>query len=117
MNKRIKGFGLAVGFATVIASGTALAAAPWSNAVTISSIEVDPTATSSVTYLTFTSTPTGRPAACNTATQFEFTGPVDQIKSMTSLATAAFLSGKTVKIYYTGTCDGTYPLISLISIQ
>lgn len=117
MNKRIKGLSLVFGLTTLIASGTALAVGPWSNAVNIASIEVDPTATSTVTYLSFTSTPTGRPAACNTGSQYEFTGPVDQIKSMTSLATAAFLSGKTVKIYFTGTCDGGYPLISLLAIQ
>ena len=114
MKKHFKKICSAVGLSALLVTGTAMAA--WSNAVTITGIEVDPISTGSQTYLRFSSTPTGKPG-CGTSAQVAFVGNADQIKAMTSLATAAFLSGKTVKVYWDGTCTASvYANVTLLEI-
>jgi hypothetical protein len=109
---------LALGLVTLLLSGSAFAA--WSvTPVTLTQVEVDASATASngtATYLGFAATPSNKPA-CGTAPQGELTGSVDNVKGMTSVATAAFLGGKTVRVYWDGTCDGTYARIANILMQ
>ncbi|MET0790535.1 MAG: hypothetical protein ABW061_03360 [Polyangiaceae bacterium] len=115
MKKLMKKVCGAFGLATVLATGTALAAGPWSSAVNIATIELDPTATGTSTYFSFASAPSGKPA-CGTSSQSIVVGPAEHVKAVTNLATAAFLAGKQVKVYWEGTCDTSYAKIQLITI-
>jgi hypothetical protein len=107
-----------VGLIALVSTGVALAAGPWSNSVVIATVEIDGVAggNGTETYLSFASTPTGKPA-CGTAGQAVMSGSVDNVKSMTSVATAAFLSGHSVKLYWTGACTGSYAQFNAISMQ
>ena len=107
MNKAFKKIASLVVVATALVSGTALAAGPWSSSVTISDIEVDGVTGGTETYLNFTSTPSGKPA-CGTSSQVFLSGNADAVKAMTSVATAAYLAGRPVKVYWDGTCNGIY---------
>jgi hypothetical protein len=117
MKKHVKKVAAALGLLTALTAGTALAIGPWSNAVLISGIELDPAtgAYGSSTYLSFTSTPSGMPSGCS-STYALLTGPPDHLKAMTTLATSAMLAGRTVKLYWNG-CTGSYPNVYLISMQ
>ena len=116
MKNSVKKLGLALGAMTIFASSLA-AAASWTAPLKITSIEVDPVGNvGTATWLAFSTTPTGKPA-CGKAGQVELTGPADQVKAMTALATAAFLAGKTVTLYWDGGCDGTYAKVSLLTMQ
>jgi hypothetical protein len=125
MRSPIGAFLGAICMSVVLTQGMAWASTPiWSNAVTIASIELDPNpggSYQSSTYLTFTTPPTGRPGSaptvCNTSAFVILTGPADHIKAMTTLATAAFLAGRTVKLYWDGTCTGAYANVQNISIS
>lgn len=113
--KNLSVFGLAL--VGLLVSASALAAGAYStNPVGLTVVEVD-TSTSATngtsTFLTFASWPNNKPA-CGTGPQAELTGSVDNVKALTSLATAALLSGKTIRVYWDGTCDGTAPRVSNI---
>ena len=95
---------MAIAVTISVAAGTVMAAGPWSNTVSIASVEIDPTATGTSTFLDFTSAVTGKPTACNNLSQVIFVGPADHVKAMTTLATGAFLAGRQVRIYYDGGC-------------
>jgi hypothetical protein len=120
MKNHVKKVAAAFGLLAVLTTATAMAIGPWSNAVMISGIELDPNpaagAYGSLTYLSFTSTPTGIPSTCNTSGYFLLVGPPDHLKAMTAMATSAMLAGRTVKLYWNG-CTGPYPNIYLISMQ
>jgi hypothetical protein len=115
MKKSMKKVCAAFGLATALASSTALAAGPWSGPVNIATIELDPTGTGTSTYFSFASAPSGKPA-CGTSSQAIVVGPAEHVKAVTNLATAAFLAGKQVKVYWEGTCDTTYARVQLITI-
>jgi hypothetical protein len=113
----------AIGLVGMLASVPASAAGGWSQALTISSIEVDYTATGSETYLSFTAVPTTKPG-CATSTAYALgngqAGPADAIKAQAALANAAFLAGKQVKIYVSDTlgCDaGGIARVAYLTIQ
>ena len=91
----------------VLLSASALAVT-WSGPVGLTLVELDPvSSTGTSTYLSFASTPSGKPG-CGTATQgimIPSAGiSAEHVKSMTSLATAAFLAGKNVRVLWGGTC-------------
>lgn len=115
MKKRILA---AVGLVSALVSGAAFAVGPWSNSVVISQIEVDsvPGGNGTETYLSFATTPTGKPA-CGTSSQYVLTGSADHQKSMTALATSAQLSGRTVKVYWAGTCTSVYAHVQHLAMQ
>jgi hypothetical protein len=94
----------------------AASAGVWSNVVQIASIEVDDTGTGTSTYLAFTTTATGKPS-CGTSGQVIVSGSVDNVKAITALATSAFLAGRSVKVYFDGTCSGVYAKFPLFSLQ
>ncbi|HKO51456.1 MAG TPA: hypothetical protein VJV79_27295 [Polyangiaceae bacterium] len=108
---------LGMSLAGLLASSTALAAGPFSNWLTVSNIEVAPTATGTTTYLAFSSAPSGRPTACNTDPSVILFGNAEHVKAMTSVALSAFLAGKSIRIYYEGTCEGPYPRVRLLQMQ
>ncbi|HET9959710.1 MAG TPA: hypothetical protein VFQ61_34695 [Polyangiaceae bacterium] len=107
--------GLVVGASTFVA-GTALAAgAAWSNDNFISDIEVS----AGVTYLKFGTAPLNNP--CTTANPSEnvqvlLSGTADSVRSMASVATAAFLASKPLRIYYDGNCTGKYAKITGVRV-
>jgi hypothetical protein len=115
--KKIMGAGVRIGvvMAILVAAGTALAAASWTSYGTISNIEVDDTGTGTSTYLTFTTAPT-RPT-CGTSTQLIAAGSADNVKAMTATATAAFLAGRTVKVWLDWTCSGSYARFTGLAVQ
>lgn len=107
--------GLAAG--TMFLSSAALAA--WSDAVYIKTIESGASdGSAGVAYLEFTTTPANKPA-CGTAGQVRLSGTADNVKSLQSVALAAFLAGKRVKVYFDGTCvaGSTYAKVPVITIQ
>lgn len=107
-----------VGLVALVSAGVAFAAGPWSNAVVVSQVEIDSVAAGNgtETYLSFATTPTGKPA-CGTSSQYVMTGSVDHVKAMTALATSALLSGHTVKVYWSGSCTSVYGQIQHIAMQ
>lgn len=113
-----KGIFAVVGLVSALATSAAFAVGPWSNLLTIATIEVDSIAggNGTETYLSFTSTPSGKPA-CGTASQYLATGTADHVKAVTATATAAQLSGRQVKVYWTGTCTGSYANFMHISLE
>jgi hypothetical protein len=119
MISKFKKISAAIGLMGVMATVPALAT--WSQALTISTIEVDNTATGSATYVMFTATPTGKPA-CATSLFFGLgggsSGSADAIKAQAALATAAFLAGKSVKVNLDSSCDvGGFGRVSFIQMQ
>jgi hypothetical protein len=104
-----------IGALCVLTAATALAAGPWSSAVTIATIEIGNTSTGTSTYLGFNQSPSGKPACAN-SWQAVMSGTADNVKSMTALATSAFFAGRTVQVYWDGTCAGGIPSFSRFSI-
>lgn len=103
---------LAVALASAVAS-----AAGFSEYAPIQSIEVDGVTTgNSETYLYFTTLPSQNKPACATAGVLMI-GSTDSVKSMTSIATAAFLAGRTVRMYWDGACISTYGKITAIQMN
>lgn len=94
-------------------------AAAWSGPATIASVDVESDASASngtTTYLTFTPTaPANRPTCGTTNAQAEMIGTAEHVRAMTSLATAAFLAGRTIKVYWAG-CNSVYPTISMLQV-
>ncbi len=114
-----------LGILSLLTTNQAFAITQATYNVTITSIEIDDATGTGVppTYLTFSGDPGGKPSAC-TQTLGRLGSPTsssDSIKALTSLATAALLSGKSVKIWWQGTCVGTgtsaYPYVSVIAIN
>jgi hypothetical protein len=106
-----------VGLLTLLVSSVAMAAAGWGGYATVSSIEVDAVTTgNSLTYVYFSTVPAGKPS-CTSTGQAVMTGSTDSVKAMTSVVTAAFLAGRSVRVYYDGTCDSTYGRIAAVQMQ
>ena len=109
------------GIAALLISGSAFG--DLSNAVLLTSVEIDggePGTTNPITtYLEFATTPVGKPTCGGTRPSF-LQGSPEQMKAQTSLALAAFLAGKKVKVFWQGACStiGTsqYAKISHITI-
>jgi hypothetical protein len=98
-----------IGLLILATSSVALAATfGWSAAATLAQVEVDSTSATNgtSTFLGFTggTLPTNHPT-CATAVQGILAGSTDNVKAMTTLATAAFLAGRSVKVYWDGTCE------------
>jgi hypothetical protein len=110
----MKKIGIIAGISSLLIANYALAG--WSAAVTLTQVETSGDQTSSGTYLGFSSTPTGKPS-CGTSGQGVLSSSADGIKSMTNLATAALLSGRSVRIDWDGTCSGTYARIVGVILQ
>jgi hypothetical protein len=107
-----------LGLSVVLVSSIA-AAAGWSGASRITQFEIDGISDipGFAVYLGFSSMPNNRPA-CATASQGIIVGNLDHVKNVSNLALAAFLGGKTVKVYWTSTCfNGTFGQIERISAQ
>jgi hypothetical protein len=113
----MKKIAFALGLSALVFAGVAAAAGPWSNSVVVSGIEADSVSPGSgtATYLSFTTTPTGKPS-CGTANQYLLTGSADHVRSATSLATTALLTGRSVKVYWDGGCDGTFAKVVAIQL-
>jgi hypothetical protein len=109
---------MSLGLVGLLVAGNA--SANWStNSVTLTGIEID---SSTLTYLSFSATPTNKPS-CTASGQglINLSASLDSQKALTSLATAAFLAGKTVTVHWTGSCSAsiggfTYPLIDSLSV-
>ncbi|MFZ5897081.1 MAG: hypothetical protein ACOY0T_38845 [Myxococcota bacterium] len=106
-----------VGLGVLLVNSVALAAG-WSQYTTLTSVEVDSVTTGmSGTYLGFSSSVSSNKPACATATLGVLTGSVDSVKTMTSVVTATFLAGKSIRVYWDGTCSGIYGRIAAIEIK
>lgn len=96
--------------AAILASGSAYAGGTTSAPMTIKSVEVDGgengTTNGPYGFVNFTNA-TGKPACGGTAPGILIGSP-EQIKAMTSLATAAFLAGRQVIVLWSGDCTQTY---------
>lgn len=103
-----------VGLFTLLVSSVAMAG--WSSYVSVSSVEIDAVVSgNSLTYLYFSSVPSGKPS-CSTGSAV-MSGSTDSVKAMTNVATAAFLAGKTLRVYWDGTCSGSYGNITAVQMQ
>jgi hypothetical protein len=105
-------FALSFVVAASLAAGGALAAGWNTNSIFVTKIEVG--ASPSETYLTFSAAPNNKPAACTSA-QAYVSASNDQIRT---LATAALLSGKEVRVFWDASCKAstTYGQISRMEI-
>jgi hypothetical protein len=92
----------------------------------LSNIEIDLDGTAPVTFVGFATTPGGVPACATQNFQGAVVGSADFVRNVTSVATAAFLAGKKVRVSFalgTGACfqvGGTgafYPKINGLIIQ
>jgi hypothetical protein len=114
-----------LGLLGLFVSGTALASGPpmWSQAtgIAIGIVDVEVLAGKTTTYLQFLPPPTGVPAGCTAPQAVMDTTVPENVKSMTAVATAAMLSGKPVRVHFSGVCGGTspgtYPVIDGIILQ
>jgi hypothetical protein len=104
-----------LGLVTLLASGSA-AAAFSPTGVLLNQVELGNSGTASTTYLGFVATPGGKPS-CATKAQGLLTGSAEQVKSMTNLATAAFLAGRPVRVNWTGSCSSSYGLIQALLVE
>lgn len=135
MKKHSKKMAGIAGLVATLVAGTALAAA-YSNPVIIKIVELADQSTNCTgsggcvgngaqTILTFATTPTGaspgRPtcgdAAAASVVLYSPTGQVEHIKSMTNVASSAFLAGKAVRIFYEGGCTGGVARAKAILMQ
>jgi hypothetical protein len=109
-------------------TGSAVAAQVWStsavtvtNIVAVSSVALPSGATvptsGSATYLKFSSVPNQKPSCATTSTnEVRVWGSADQVKAVTSIANASFLSGKTVRVQWDG-CDGTSTYGTIVAME
>jgi len=135
MKNHSKKIAAVAGLICLLVAGTAMALS-YSVPVGVRSIEIADTTTTcngstgcvgngTQTVVTLLSTPTGavpgRPS-CGDATPaivvlYSPTGQIDHIKSMTNIATSAFLAGKTLKVFYEGGCSDGVARAKAIVIQ
>jgi len=111
----MKKFGIGALAATILSVSTVSLALGFStNPLLITSVEVDKAtgpgdvgeaASLTSTFLTFSGTPNSKPS-CTSAQSIIF-GPPEHVRNLTSLATAAMLAGKKVKVYYTSAPGST----------
>ncbi len=108
-----------LGVAGLFISGVALAVSPpaWSTgATTVTNIEVGAVGTTGTqTYLTFSSYPNNN-AGCTNTSQAFVVGHADNVKAITSIASAALLSGKQVRVYWDAGCSGVYGKMSRLEL-
>jgi hypothetical protein len=105
---------IAIGAFALLVTATALAVAAWStNPVLLTGVRVD----TGVIYLNFGTAPNNKPV-CGSSTWgiLDPTLSSDSVKATTTIATAAFLAGKTVEVLWTGTCTGTFAYIGGVSM-
>jgi hypothetical protein len=116
--KNFSVLGSAVLAATVL-YGAGAYAAGWSNAVTISGVEADYISSTSKVYINFSSIANSNKPACASGDEALVAGSTDHVRNVLSLATAAFLAEKQVRVYWSGTCDGSSDIgvISHLKIQ
>lgn len=104
----------AMGLCAILAAGTA--SASWSDtAVGLTSVEID---APGGTYVLFTTTPSSKPSVCGSPYGLISVADADEQKALTTLATSAFLAGRTVRVHWTGGCDasGEYAIIDMFAI-
>jgi hypothetical protein len=104
-----------------LVSSIAFAGFSTNTGVKIISVEVDPSSITgqngTATWVSFSPMPNNRPG-CATGAQAIFSGSADHIKALTSLATAAFLAGRTVKVNWNGSCSsGSYGQITHLVVE
>jgi hypothetical protein len=94
---------LSLGLSLVLLSSSA--SAGWSSTenVRINRIEIVSSSAVSTTFLAFSSMPNNRPS-CHTATEAVVEGSVEHKVLVTEVATAAYLAGKKVRVYWNGQC-------------
>jgi hypothetical protein len=115
----MKKLALKVGLAGLLVSSVALGAGTWStNSVTITQLEVDPTSggNGTSTWLGFNTMPNNKPT-CASGSQANVYGSADHVRSLTSVATAAFLAGRTVRVNWNGSCTGNYGQITHLLVE
>jgi hypothetical protein len=103
---------LSLAFAGILMATVAHASLVWSSgtvAVTKVDFETDPTGTTSegTLWLTFSSTPVATSCSAGGAGQWIVGGTTESIKSILATATAAKLSGNSVKVLYNNSNSGT----------
>lgn len=104
--------------AVTLSASVAVAAPTWSGDVYITAIEKSAHTISgdADTYLIFASTPTGKPTCATNSQGLIFTTAAGEI-AMTSIATAAFLAGKPVRVYWDDNCSTGSTFGRIIGIQ
>jgi hypothetical protein len=120
---------VSLGLLGLFGSANGLAAAAWSQLVPIGNISNEVLNGTNVeggtgTYLGLLPGVTGAPSSCQIAGQHTqaLLDPIslERVKQMTSIATAALLSGKLVQLHFKGTCGGQssiYPVVDGILIN
>ena len=118
----MKRLALTLGLAGFLVSGVAFAGWSTNTGVKITQVEADsgtnsttaPNGTS--TWIGFSSLPNNRPG-CATGSQAVVAGTAEHIKAVTSLATAAFLAGRTVRVNWSGNCTSGYGHITHLLVE
>lgn len=102
-----------------ISLSAASAVAAWSsNAVAVIGVETDYISSASKLYVHFGTAPNGKPS-CASGTEAVVSGNAEHVRNMLTVASGAFLSGKTVRVNWTGSCEGSgsIGIISGLKIQ
>jgi hypothetical protein len=110
-------FALKLGLSGFFVSTVAFAG--WStNSVKITQIEIGPSsgANGTSTYIGFSQMPNNRPS-CATGSQAVFAGTADHVRALTSVATAAFLAGRTVRVNWNDSCTRSYGHVTHILVE
>jgi hypothetical protein len=113
MKNHVVSFGLFL----LLLSGSA--SAGWSStaSVRINKIEVVLISGATATLLGFSTMPDGRPS-CAGSSYGRVHGSVEHKNAITDIATAAYLGGKAVKVYWNGQCTtGGHAEITRIMVQ
>src|SRR5690348_4728309 len=84
------------------------AAAGWTNAVTITAVNQQPSVGPGAELVFIETDATTNPSSCSDRTSFYFSVADDRRKRLFAMLISAQLSGRTVQIYTTGTCHSTW---------
>jgi hypothetical protein len=123
-HKKLLGATFALSFAIVTFFGTAVAAPQWSGTVTIVDIEVsDVHGKGGQVYVRFSSVPHSTPCSAQNG-QWLAGGAADNVKNIMTVATAAKLAGRPVKVLWNqgapNQCEGGttgYPVVVGLDLQ
>ncbi len=115
----MKKLAVKLGLAGFLLSGAAWAG--WStNTVKITQVEIDPSsdagANGTASWIGFSTLPNNRPA-CATGSQAVLVGTPEHVRALTSLATAAFLAGRTVRVNWNGSCKSSYGQVTHLLVE
>jgi hypothetical protein len=116
----MKRLALKLGLAGLLVSSVAFAGWSTNSGVKITQVEIDPSTTSgangTASWVGFSPMPNNKPS-CAGGSQVVFVGTAEHVRALTSLATAAFLAGRNVRVNWNGSCTGSYGQVTHLLVE